>query len=162
MGGLTNRDSNSSSTNNASESSPSSSATPRKQSHPGAHPGPPRPRSAQGQDHPPVKKIRRSSPAPTASTPSVSKVAQQPIVPIEVEPEEVKEVVNIKDDPEVLGLASTSAVNPDEAGQEFGGEDYDESYDGYYEDDGAEMGEGAEGTDGTKGEDVMQFLIPSC
>jgi len=148
--GLTNRDSNSSSTNNASESSPSSSATPRKQSHPGAHPGHPRPRSAQGQDHPPVKKIRRSSPAPTASTPSVSKVAQQPIVPIEVEPEEVKEVVNIKDDPEVLGLASTSAVNPDEAGQEFGGEDYDESYDGYYEDDGAEMGEGAEGTDGTK------------
>merc|ERR1712079_116730 len=82
----------------------------------------------------------------TASTPSVSKVAQQPIVPIEVEPEEVKEVVNIKDDPEVLGLASTSAVNPDEAGQEFGGEDYDESYDGYYEDDGAEMGEGADGT----------------
>jgi len=149
--GLTNRDSNSSSTNNASESSPSSSATPRKQSHPGAHPGHPGPRSAQGQDHPPVKKIRRSSPAPTASTPSVSKVAQQPIVPIEVEPEEVKEVVNIKDDPEVLGLASTSAVNPDEAGQEFGGEDYDESYDGYYEDDGAEMGEGAEGTDGTKG-----------
>jgi len=131
--GLTNRDSNSSSTNNASESSPSSSATPRKQSHPGAHPGHPGPRSAQGQDHPPVKKIRRSSPAPTASTPSVSKVAQQPIVPIEVEPEEVKEVVNIKDDPEVLGLASTSAVNPDEAGQEFGGEDYDESYDGYYE-----------------------------
>merc|ERR1712109_28396 len=100
----------------------------------------------------PVKKIRRSSPAPTAPTPSVSKVAQQPIVPIEVEPEEVKEVVNIKDDPEVLGLASTSAVNPDEAGQEFGGEDYDESYDGYYEDDGAEMGEGAEGTDGTKGQ----------
>jgi len=153
--GLTNRDSNSSSTNNASESSPSSSATPRKQSHPGAHPGHPRPRSAQGQDHPPVKKIRRSSPAPTASTPSVSKVAQQPIVPIEVEPEEVKEVVNIKDDPEVLGLASTSAVNPDEAGQEFGGEDYDESYDGYYEDDGAEMGEGAEGTDGTKGQPTI-------
>jgi len=167
--GLTNRDSNSSSTNNASESSPSSSATPRKQSHPGAHPGHPRPRSAQGQDHPPVKKIRRSSPAPTASTPSVSKVAQQPIVPIEVEPEEVKEVVNIKDDPEVLGLASTSAVNPDEAGQEFGGEDYDESYDGYYEDDGAEMGEGAEGTDGTKGmlepvrlPDGQRVLCPYC
>ena len=157
--GLTNRDSNSSSTNNASESSPSSSATPRKQSHPGAHPGHPRPRSAQGQDHPPVKKIRRSSPAPTASTPSVSKVAQQPIVPIEVEPEEVKEVVNIKDDPEVLGLASTSAVNPDEAGQEFGGEDYDESYDGYYEDDGAEMGEGAEGTDGTKGRHDFSYPL---
>merc|ERR1712110_539424 len=110
-------------------------------------------------EHPPVKKIRRSSPAPSAlSTPTQEEsrskaIAQAPIpmTPIEVEPEEVKEVVNIKDDPEVLGLASTSAVNPDlEAGQEFGGEDYDESYDGYYEDDGAEMGDGAEGTDGTK------------
>merc|ERR1712020_453055 len=61
----------------------------------------------------------------------------------DIDPEEVKEVVSIKDDPEVL--ASTSAVNPEEAVEEFGGEDYDESYDGYYEDDGAE------GTDGTKG-----------
>jgi len=60
-------------------------------------------------------------------------------------------VVNIKDDPEVV-MASTSAVNVDEAGQDFGGEDYDESYDGYYEDDGAEMGDGAEGNDGTKGQ----------
>ena len=59
-------------------------------------------------------------------------------------------MVNIKDDPEVV-MASTSAVNVDEAGQDFGGDEYDESYDGYYEDDGAEMGEGAEGTDGTKG-----------
>jgi len=153
--GLTNRDSNSSSTNNASESSLGQSSsqqsqTPRKssQGHPGTLPGA-RPRSAQSQEHPPVKKIRRSSPAPQASiTPSVSHPKAQ--APIEIEPEEVKEVVNIKDDPEVLGLASTSAVNPDES-QEFGGEDYDESYDGYYEDDGAEMGEGAEGTDGTKG-----------
>ena len=48
-------------------------------------------------------------------------------------------------------MASTSAVNIDEAGQDFGGDEYDESYDGYYEDDGAEMGDGAEGTDGTKG-----------
>merc|ERR1712080_464492 len=63
--------------------------------------------------------------------------------------EEVKEVVNIKDDPEAL--ASTSAVNPDDAGPEFGGEDYDESYDGYYEDDGTELGDGGEGADGTKG-----------
>ena len=59
-------------------------------------------------------------------------------------------MVNIKDDPEVV-MASTSAVNVDEAGQDFGGDEYDESYDGYYEDDGAEMGDGAEGTDGTKG-----------
>jgi len=148
--GLTNRDSNSTS-NNASESplgqSSSAGGTPRKSSSSsGVHPGA-RPRSAQAQEQPPVKKIRRSSPAPTASTPNVTKAQ----APIEVEPEEVKEVVNIKDDPEVLGLASTSAVNPDEAGQEFGGEEYDESYDGYYEDDGAEMGDGAEGTDGTKG-----------
>jgi len=147
--GLTNRDTNSTS-NNASESplgqSSSAGGTPRKSSSSGAHPGA-RPRSAQAQEQPPVKKIRRSSPAPTASTPNVTKAQ----APIEVEPEEVKEVVNIKDDPEVLGLASTSAVNPDEAGQEFGGEEYDESYDGYYEDDGAEMGDGAEGTDGTKG-----------
>jgi len=63
-------------------------------------------------------------------------------------------VVNIKDDPEVV-MASTSAVNVDEAGQDFGGEDYDESYDGYYEDDGAEMGDGAEGNDGTKGYNFM-------
>jgi len=60
-------------------------------------------------------------------------------------------------------MASTSAVNVDEAGQDFGGEDYDESYDGYYEDDGAEMGDGAEGNDGTKGSDSFddenyQFL----
>jgi len=169
--GLTNRDSNSSSTNNASSESPlgqssstsGAAGTPRKSSSGGsgaAHPGVARPRSAQSQEHPPVKKIRRSSPAPSASstpTQEVSRskaIAQAPIpIPIEVEPEEVKEVVNIKDDPEVLGLASTSAVNPDiEAGQEFGGEDYDESYDGYYEDDGAEMGDGAEGTDGTKGQ----------
>jgi len=169
--GLTNRDSNSSSTNNASSESPlgqsssnsGAAGNPRKSSSGGsgaAHPGVARPRSAQSQEHPPVKKIRRSSPAPSASstpTQEVSRskaIAQAPIpmTPIEVEPEEVKEVVNIKDDPEVLGLASTSAVNPDlEAGQEFGGEDYDESYDGYYEDDGAEMGDGAEGTDGTKG-----------
>jgi len=160
--GLTNRDSNSSSTNNASESSlgqsSSQSQTPRKssQGHPGTLPGA-RPRSAQSQEHPPVKKIRRSSPAPQASiTPSVSHPKAQ--APIEIEPEEVKEVVNIKDDPEVLGLASTSAVNPDES-QEFGGEDYDESYDGYYEDDGAEMGEGAEGTDGTKG--YYRSIVPT-
>merc|ERR1712110_1336438 len=166
--GLTNRDSNSSSTNNASSESPlgqsssTSGAAPRKSSSGGSG-------AAQSQEHPPVKKIRRSSPAPSASstpTQEVSRskaIAQAPIpmTPIEVEPEEVKEVVNIKDDPEVLGLASTSAVNPDlEAGQEFGGEDYDESYDGYYEDDGAEMGDGAEGTDGTKDEqDVMEFLL---
>merc|ERR1712110_1380330 len=147
-----------------------SGAAPRKSSSGGsgaAHPGVARPRSAQSQEHPPVKKIRRSSPAPSASstpTQEVSRskaIAQAPIpmTPIEVEPEEVKEVVNIKDDPEVLGLASTSAVNPDlEAGQEFGGEDYDESYDGYYEDDGAEMGDGAEGTDGTKDLQMMMEL----
>jgi len=155
--GLTNRDSNSTS-NNASESplgqSSSAGGTPRKSSSSGPHPGA-RPRSAQAQEQPPVKKIRRSSPAPTASTPNVTKAQ----APIEVEPEEVKEVVNIKDDPEVLGLASTSAVNPDEAGQEFGGEEYDESYDGYYEDDGAEMGDGAEGTDGTKANQQQMIRI---
>merc|ERR1711881_501125 len=97
----------------------------------------PRP-AAPVQERPPVKKVRRSSPAPT--TPS-----QPPPVA-----EEVKEVVNIKDDPEAL--ASTSAVNPDGAAGEFGGEEYDESYDGYYEDDGTELGEGGEGADGTKGE----------
>merc|ERR1712001_342575 len=93
-------------------------------------------------EQPPVKKIRRSSPAPAAAT--SSSVAS----PVQAA-EEVKEVVNIKDDPEAL--ASTSAVNPDDAGPEFGGEDYDESYDGYYEDDGTELGDGAEGADGTKG-----------
>merc|ERR1712051_476554 len=84
-----------------------------------------------------------SNSASNSETPkkfSSSKPIQQKFIePIEIEPEEVKEVVNIKDDPEVV-MASTSAVNVDEAGQDFGGEDYDESYDGYYEDDGAEMG----------------------
>ena len=60
--GLTNRDSNSSSTNNASKSSlgqSSQSQTPRKSSkgHPGAGP-----RSTQSQEHLPVKKIRRARP----------------------------------------------------------------------------------------------------
>lgn len=55
-------------------------------------------------------------------------------------------------------MASTSAVNIDEAGQDFGGDEYDESYDGYYEDDGAEMGDGAEGTDGTKGEHQIETV----
>jgi len=154
--GLTNRDSKETTSNNAGASespsgqstSTSAAGTPRKSSSSGATPGA-RPRSAQATEQPPVKKFRKSSPAPTASIPIVPKA--QPQATIEIEPDEVKEVVNIKDDPEVLGLASTSAVNPDEAGQEFGGEDYDESYDGYYEDDGAEMGDGAEGTDGTKG-----------
>ena len=42
-------------------------------------------------------------------------------------------MVDIKDDPEVL--PSTSIVNPGEVRQEFEVEDYQESYDGYYEDD---------------------------
>merc|ERR1711881_213690 len=103
----------------------------------------PRP-AAPVQEQPPVKKVRRSSPAPT--TPS-----QPPPVA-----EEVKEVVNIKDDPEAL--ASTSAVNPDDAAGEFGGEEYDESYDGYYEDDGTELGEGGEGADGTKGAAITEGI----
>mgnify|MGYP001425722245 CR=1 FL=1 len=64
-------------------------------------------------------KVRKSSPVPI---PTTSKPKQKFIEPIEIEPEEVKEVV-----------------------KDFGGEDNDESY----EDDGAEMGDGAEGTDGT-------------
>jgi hypothetical protein len=93
-------------------------------------------------EQPPIKKIRRSSPAPTPSAPTT------PTAVVSIN-DDVKEVVNIKDDPEAI--ASTSAVNPDES-QEFGGDDYDESYDGYYEDDGTELGEGGEeGADGTKG-----------
>ena len=66
-------------------------------------------------------------------------------------------MVNIKDDPEVIhGMASTSAVNPDEAA-EYAGEDFDESYDGYYEDEGTELGESGEATDGTKGRHTIQF-----
>merc|ERR1711899_458291 len=134
--GLTNRDNSTS--NNTESSSPGNAS---RKSVPGG-PASARPRSA-AQEHPPVKKVRGSSPAPTASIPGIAKPQ-----PIDIDPEEVKEVVSIKDDPEVL--SSTSAVNPEEAVEEFGGEDYDESYDGYYEDDGAEMGDGAEGTDGTK------------
>jgi len=145
--GLTNRDTPNSGTSNSA----SNSETPKKfsASTPSASKGSDRPRSAAREEQPPVKKVRKSSPAPI---PTPSKPIQQKFIePIEIEPEEVKEVVNIKDDPEVV-MASTSAVNIDEAGQDFGGDEYDESYDGYYEDDGAEMGDGAEGTDGTKGE----------
>jgi len=156
--GLTNRDTPNSGTSNSA----SNSETPKKfsASTPSASKGSDRPRSAAREEQPPVKKVRKSSPAPI---PTPSKPIQQKFIePIEIEPEEVKEVVNIKDDPEVV-MASTSAVNIDEAGQDFGGDEYDESYDGYYEDDGAEMGDGAEGTDGTKGHvkdlDVMQFLV---
>jgi len=144
--GLTNRDTPNSGTSNSA----SNSETPKKfsASTPSASKGSDRPRSAAREEQPPVKKVRKSSPAPI---PTPSKPIQQKFIePIEIEPEEVKEVVNIKDDPEVV-MASTSAVNIDEAGQDFGGDEYDESYDGYYEDDGAEMGDGAEGTDGTKG-----------
>jgi len=146
--GLTNRDTPA---NSGTSNSASNSETPKKfsASTPSASKGSDRPRSAAREEQPPVKKVRKSSPAPI---PTPSKPIQQKFIePIEIEPEEVKEVVNIKDDPEVV-MASTSAVNVDEAGQDFGGEDYDESYDGYYEDDGAEMGDGAEGNDGTKGE----------
>jgi len=147
--GLTNRDTpNSAGTSNSAASN--SSETPKKfsASTPSASKSSDRPRSAAREEQPPVKKVRKSSPAPI---PTPSKPIQQKFIePIEIEPEEVKEVVNIKDDPEVV-MASTSAVNVDEAGQDFGGDEYDESYDGYYEDDGAEMGDGAEGTDGTKG-----------
>jgi len=145
--GLTNRDTPNSGTSNSA----SNSETPKKfsASTPSASKGSDRPRSAAREEQPPVKKVRKSSPAPI---PTPSKPIQQKFIePIEIEPEEVKEVVNIKDDPEVV-MASTSAVNIDEAGQDFGGDEYDESYDGYYEDDGAEMGDGAEGTDGTKDE----------
>jgi len=144
--GLTNRDSNSTS-NNSSVDHQSASNSSKKSLTPSQMA--PRPRSA-AQEQPPVKKIRKSSPAPSMVSSTPSKPA---VMPIEIEPEEVKEVVNIKDDPEVLAHASTSAVNvPEhhESGQDFGGDEYDESYDGYYEDDGAEMGDGAEGTDGTK------------
>lgn len=104
-------------------------------------------------DQPPVKKIRRSSPAPT---PSTAPVVSTPVADI------VKDVVNIKDDPEAI--ASTSAVNPDESSADFGpgaGDDYDESYDGYYEDDGADMGDGGDegGADGTKGRHA--FSLPN-
>lgn len=122
--GLTNRDNKS----EATENSNSTSAAAK------------RPKPKPAVETPPVKKVRRSSPAPSASTP----IASQIVTPVIDD----KEVVNIKDDPEAV-LASTSAVNPDDSA-DFGGEEYDESYDNYYEDDGAELGEGAEGTDGTK------------
>jgi len=93
----------------------------------------------------PVKKVRRSSPAPIASAAPTSELKED------------KDMVNIKDDPEVIhGMASTSAVNPDEAA-EYAGEDFDESYDGYYEDEGTELGESGEATDGTKG---LWTLVP--
>jgi len=135
--GLTNRDSNASNSDGAGSAT---NTTPSRKT-PAARPRP----AAVVEQQPPVKKIRRSSPAPNAASSAATSAAVTPVPAAE----EVKEVVNIKDDPEAL--ASTSAVNPEDAGPEFGGEDYDESYDGYYEDDGTELGDGGEGADGTKG-----------
>ena len=119
--GLTNRDTPNSA---GTSTSASNSETPKKftaSSTPSASKSSDRPRSAAREEQPPVKKVRKSSPAPI---PTPSKPIQQKFIPepIEIEPEEVKEVVNIKDDPEVV-MASTSAVNVDEAGQDFGGEE---------------------------------------
>lgn len=129
--GLTNRDNNA---GGAGANNEGSSTTKKASST--------RPKSS-SLEQPPVKKVRRSSPAPASAAAAAS-------TPVVATVDEVKDI-NIKDDPEVI--ASTSAVNPDEAGPDFAGaaEDYDESYDGYYDDDGAEMGDGADGTDGTKG-----------
>jgi len=118
--GLTNRENSNSSANNDTGSSRKTSSK--------------RP----AMDTPPVKKVRKTSPAPAPMvTPTITPVA-----------EEKEHSINIKDDPEAV-LASTSAVNPDDAA-DFAGEDFDESYDGYYEDEGGELGESGEGTDGTK------------
>jgi len=145
--GLTNRDKESSSSNDTASSSNAATSgsglTPSKK--PGNSARKTAPSPSTGGDQPAVKKARRSSPAPAPVTPQA--------VPEVHQIEDVKEMVNIKHDPEAA-LASTSAVNPaDEsgAGPEYAGEDYDESYDGYYEEDGAELGEG-QGTDGTKGQ----------
>jgi len=159
--GLTNRDKESSSSNDTASSSNAATSgsglTPSKK--PGNSARKTAPSPSTGGDQPAVKKARRSSPAPAPVTPQA--------VPEVHQIEDVKEMVNIKHDPEAA-LASTSAVNPaDEsgAGPEYAGEDYDESYDGYYEEDGAELGEG-QGTDGTKESkenpinDSMWSLLP--
>jgi len=152
--GLTNRDKESSSSNDTASSSNAATSgsglTPSKK--PGNSARKTAPSPSTGGDQPAVKKARRSSPAPAPVTPQA--------VPEVHQIEDVKEMVNIKHDPEAA-LASTSAVNPaDEsgAGPEYAGEDYDESYDGYYEEDGAELGEG-QGTDGTKGKDLGAGIV---
>jgi len=131
--GLTNRDNTSGAENNSNSKRPKI-----RQANP---------------DTPPVKKVRRSSPVPSSSS-SSGAAASQIVTPVIDD----KEVVNIKDDPEAV-LASTSAVNPDDSA-DFGGEEYDESYDNYYEDEGAELGEGAEGSDGTKGRKSRKVVPP--
>ena len=113
--GLTNRENNSNDSNNQSSSKKTK-------------------RPAAPDTQTPVKKVRKSSPAPITSS-----------------GDDHKDVVNIKDDPEVMASASTShqAVNP-EVDADFG-EEFDESYDGYYDEQGEEVGETGEATDGTKG-----------
>ena len=144
--GLTNRD-------NASNNEPSNTSTPSNSTPAGkksSNSARKTVASSATNSEPAVKKIRRSSPAPT---PQIQNIAE-PVA-------EVKEMVNIKDDPEVA-LASTSAVNPEvEQGQggEYAGEEYDESYDGYYEDDGTELGDGSQGNDGTKGRHCYQAFL---
>ena len=115
--GLTNRENNS---NDSSNNQSSSKKTKR---------------PAAPDTQAPVKKVRKSSPAPITSSGD----------------DHHKDVVNIKDDPEVMASASTShqAVNP-EVDADFG-EEFDESYDGYYDEQGEEVGETGEATDGTKG-----------
>ena len=139
--GLTNRESNNSSNNDTPGSggntTNSTSSASKKHKRPAMD------------SQTPVKKVRRSSPAPIASA--------APVALSTSELKEDKDMVNIKDDPEVIhGMASTSAVNPDEAA-EYAGEDFDESYDGYYEDEGTELGESGEATDGTKGRHILSF-----
>jgi len=121
--GLTNRENNSNDSNNQSSSKKTK-------------------RPAAPDTQTPVKKVRKSSPAPITSS-----------------GDDHKDVVNIKDDPEVMASASTShqAVNP-EVDADFG-EEFDESYDGYYDEQGEEVGETGEATDGTKGRHTFFFHI---
>jgi len=124
--GLTNRENNSNDSNNQSSSKKTK-------------------RPAAPDTQTPVKKVRKSSPAPITSS-----------------GDDHKDVVNIKDDPEVMASASTShqAVNP-EVDADFG-EEFDESYDGYYDEQGEEVGETGEATDGTKetgGNDPSHFAL---
>jgi len=85
---------------------------------------------------PPLKRVRKSSPA----------LSQLPVTALPDDEDEIKEVVNVKMDPEVsLPVDTDEAVNPDE-------EVYDESYGEYYDNESGGMeGDGGEDESGAGG-----------
>ena len=109
-----------------------------------------KPSSRKSEGGPPVKRARRSSPGPSTSS-------QNTVPPAE----DVKQVVDIKSDPEAGPSSGAQAVSGDfgDDSADFG-EGYDDSY--YADDNGESAGEmlatGAEGEEGASGKGRHRHL----